>query len=164
MIAQTKILIAIDDSGASWKAVEYVANWYAATVNSAYTFFTPRCLASATPGIPRRRGGRRGKRTPRPTEAETGALEAARPTGRGARSQPCAIDIGESGGGTESRVPVLLQGEDLAEEILRAARECDCSKIVVGRNSFPWLREAFADHLDETLQQRAQGMTIHVIE
>lgn len=63
----------------------------------------------------------------------------------------------------ESRVLVLFHREDLVDEIIKTAHERDCDTIVMGRNSYPWLKELFADHLGDEISRRAKGITVTVV-
>jgi K+-sensing histidine kinase KdpD len=58
----------------------------------------------------------------------------------------------------------LAHREDLPDEILKAAQQAGCDTIVVGRNSFPWVKEIFADHLGDELEKNSQGISVAVID
>jgi hypothetical protein len=51
----------------------------------------------------------------------------------------------------ETHIILLNQREDLVEEIVKAARDNDCGTIVVGRTSYPWIKEQFHTHINEQL-------------
>ena len=63
-----------------------------------------------------------------------------------------------------SRNTVLMHHEDLPDDILKAARDFDCRTVVVGRNAFPWLEELLASHLGEEVKRKAQGIFVSVID
>ena len=54
--------------------------------------------------------------------------------------------------------------ENLTDDILGAAKEKECQTIVVGRSSFPWLKEMFHRHVADELVKKATGVTIWVVE
>lgn len=54
--------------------------------------------------------------------------------------------------------------ENLTDDILDAARERECRTIVVGRSSFPWLKDLFHRHVADELVKKATGVTIWVVE
>ena len=54
--------------------------------------------------------------------------------------------------------------EDLVNDILQAGRKDGCSTIVVGRESFSWLKEMFHHHVADELVRKAHGLTIWVVE
>jgi nucleotide-binding universal stress UspA family protein len=58
----------------------------------------------------------------------------------------------------------LVNHEDLADEILKAAEENACQTIVVGRSSFPWFKETVHRHLADRLVRKATGVAIWVVE
>ena len=58
----------------------------------------------------------------------------------------------------------LKHRDDLAAEILRAARAFGCRRIVVGRNSYSWLGKILSDDLGEQLQKNAGDISVSVVE
>ena len=58
----------------------------------------------------------------------------------------------------------LVNHRDLANDILKLAKENACQTIVVGRSSFPWFKETFHRHLADRLVRNATGVTIWVVE
>jgi nucleotide-binding universal stress UspA family protein len=58
----------------------------------------------------------------------------------------------------------LLHREDLIDEILNAANRNRCDTVVVGRNSCPWVKEVLLSHVGEKLAEKAQGLTVSVID
>ena len=63
-----------------------------------------------------------------------------------------------------SQNAVLMHQEDLPDDILKAARDFDCRTVVVGRSAFPWLEELIASHLGEEVKRKAQGIFVSVID
>ena len=58
----------------------------------------------------------------------------------------------------------LVNYEDLADDILKLAKESACQTIVVGKSSFPWFKETFHRHLADRLVRKATGVAIWVVE
>ena len=59
---------------------------------------------------------------------------------------------------------VLAHREDLPDEILQAARDFGCGRVVIGRNAFPWPKELLTDHLGEQVKEKAAGIVVSVID
>jgi hypothetical protein len=63
----------------------------------------------------------------------------------------------------ETHLVVLNQRQDLVAEIVKAARDNDCGTIVVGQNSYPWIREQFHTHISEQLVSESPDMAVCVV-
>jgi hypothetical protein len=63
----------------------------------------------------------------------------------------------------ESRVLVLMHREDLVDEIIKPPMNAVCDTIVTGRNSFPWLKELFVNHLGDEMSRRAKDIRVELI-
>jgi nucleotide-binding universal stress UspA family protein len=63
---------------------------------------------------------------------------------------------------TEFWIDVNSQG--LAAGILEAGRLNKCNTVVVGRKSFSWLKEIFHHHVTDELIRKAQDLTVWVVE
>jgi nucleotide-binding universal stress UspA family protein len=63
----------------------------------------------------------------------------------------------------ETHLVLLRQREDLVAEILKAARDNDCGTIVVGHNSYPWIKEQFHTHISEQLVSESPDMAVCVV-
>jgi nucleotide-binding universal stress UspA family protein len=57
-----------------------------------------------------------------------------------------------------------LDPKTIVRNVLEAAREGDYGTLVVGRNSFSWLRRVFGHHIGEELVRTGQGFVIWVVE
>jgi nucleotide-binding universal stress UspA family protein len=53
---------------------------------------------------------------------------------------------------------------DVARDVLEAAHKWKCSTVVAGRHSFPWLKEHLGHHVGEDLIRKGQGFAIWIIE
>ena len=168
MTAQSRILFAIDDSAASWKAVDYVADLAGTKPEAGIYLF--HATASMPPDLQEFRGAEdAGEETELEDQLEMKqdrwkerAEKAAEPVLGKARS--ILQRAGVASEQIESRAAVLLHREDLIDEILRTAREFDCNTIVVGRKSFPWLKELLVDHLGEKVNAKAERMTVQIVD
>jgi nucleotide-binding universal stress UspA family protein len=60
----------------------------------------------------------------------------------------------------KSHFVLLYQCEDLVAEILKAAHHNDCTTIVVGHKSYPWLREQFHAHTAVQLKSASSDVTV----
>lgn len=74
----------------------------------------------------------------------------------------------ENAGATKGSVRALFcetgEKQDVADSILKMAREYGCHTIVVGRESVSWFHELFSQELAEELLRRGKGFSIWVIE
>ena len=71
---------------------------------------------------------------------------------------------GVSSNSVQRIVRQLVNHEDLSEDILETAQTNGCHTIVVGRSSFPWLKDIFHHHVADEIVKRAKAMTIWVVE
>jgi nucleotide-binding universal stress UspA family protein len=60
--------------------------------------------------------------------------------------------------------PSLQDGEDIVQVILDSAKDWGCGTIVVGRRTLPWFRELFARHIAEELVKKAEDCAVWVVE
>jgi nucleotide-binding universal stress UspA family protein len=58
---------------------------------------------------------------------------------------------------------LLNQRDDLLKEIIDTARENNCGTIIVGRESYSWLRELFQPHVGEKLIAEIPDMAVCVV-
>jgi nucleotide-binding universal stress UspA family protein len=166
-VEHENILIAIDDSAATWRAVDYVADLGRTSqrlcVHLFHADFYP-------PDLQESRGGT----TANEEEEVEAQLERKqqrwerRMQGAAAHLFNKARGVLESAGTApdqiQCHVVLLAHREELTDQILNSAREFGCGTIVIGRNSFHWLKELFVDHLSEEISRRAQKLYVKVIE
>lgn len=134
-----RILLTVDDSQASARSVEYVSTMLAGTADR-YVH-----LIHVLPPL-----------------APASADAAARNLLGAMREQLMAA--GMPGDQVDTGILAIPTMGELAEGLLDVARDQQCGTIVVGRNSLPWLREAFHHHPADELVKKAQGFTLWVVE
>jgi nucleotide-binding universal stress UspA family protein len=167
MVEHGKILVALDDSAASWKAVDYVV---------ALVRDEPRLVihlfhaASYPPELQEFRGAEDAREEEELEKQlkhkqkgwEQDIESAAAPLFKKARA---ALEwAGAAPEQIQSQTLALKHPEDLVDEILKSAYEFGCGTIVVGRNSFPWLKEIFVDHVGQEISRKAQDISVRIIE
>jgi nucleotide-binding universal stress UspA family protein len=81
-----------------------------------------------------------------------------------ARAQATLDKAGVPAGAVETHVLTTIDGEDLIQNLLKAARTNACDTIVVGRQSHSWLRELVQHHLADELVRQGEGFTVWVVE
>jgi K+-sensing histidine kinase KdpD len=59
---------------------------------------------------------------------------------------------------------VSVNREDLVNDIVDAGRTSGCRTIVVGRDSFSWLKRVLRRHVADELVRKAKGFTVWVVE
>lgn len=163
-----KLFVALDDSAASARAMKYLAEF----ICSSGKFHIH--LVHVLPPLPARlleHGGA-------PNPAEEPRLEAdlrrqqrdwisaaKKLADKGLRE---AKTILQNAGVPKRSMRALFcepgEGQDAADSILNMARQCNCSTIIVGRESVSWFHELFSQELAEELLRRGKGFSIWVIE
>lgn len=163
-----RLLVAVDDSGASNRAVHYVGEILGGT--QGFTVFLLHM------------------RAPRPTQlracggAETREgqekLEEALVRKLNQQINQSAVEVrpilekakailtraGVPSEAIERDCSVSINREDLVTDILHEARDRDCATIVIGRESFPGLKEVFVGHIADELIREGRGLTFWVVE
>jgi nucleotide-binding universal stress UspA family protein len=81
-----------------------------------------------------------------------------------ARAQAILDRAGVPAGAVETHFLTTIDGEDLIQNLLEAARTSACDTIVVGRQSHSWLRELVQHHLADELVRQGEGLTVWVVE
>jgi nucleotide-binding universal stress UspA family protein len=146
-----RILIAVDDSEASAKEVDYVVEMigdrpasYLHLVHVLPPGIEAESFSEAAPSLVRQ------------------AKDEAREILEKMRERVCArgfdaehVDVGVLG---------VSQEVSLADGLIDAARAQSCSTVVVGRNSLPWYREAFHHHPADELVKHAHGLAVWIVE
>jgi nucleotide-binding universal stress UspA family protein len=163
MEAHKRILIAIDDSEASRRAVAYVGRMIGGRKGFRIRLFhvlapLPSTLEEFVGGENRQREEparaewvARGEKAGKPVFARAKAIL------RMARIPAHAV---------ETQLATWDSDQGLAAIILEAARTSQCGTIVVGRESFAGLREVFQRHVHvaDELLPKAQGFALWVVE
>lgn len=165
---QFGILVAIDDSPASGRAIQYVAQ----VVGARERFHLH--LLHVLPPLPPRALEHPGAEHPEDQArferelvakqqaiVETNLREAEQMFER-VRFVLTEAGFEADAIGTESRP--ATHGQSIARQCLDSADEHHCSTIALGRESLPWHQELFHSHVAEDLVRHGERHTIWVIE
>jgi len=160
-----RILLALDDSDASRRALGFVAREAAAgppvrvTVGTVRRPLPPELLES------------RGAEDPVDEERIECGLRARQQRAAGAAVDDAARTLADArttleraGVAEVDAASIDGTGHDVAERIVALADATGCRTIVVGRSSFPWLAELLREHVADRLREIAGGRTVHVVE
>jgi nucleotide-binding universal stress UspA family protein len=167
MESTNKILIAIEDSEASMKAVAYLAEMVRG--NEAIHI----CLFHALPPIPPRLLEYGGTKDPQKEQALRTELKSAQMEWiEKAKDsvQPLitrARAILQHHGVSQSQISThfshTIHKVDIVREILNAAKQAYCGTVVVGRHRLPWVKDLFHHHTGEGLVEQAQELAVWVV-
>jgi nucleotide-binding universal stress UspA family protein len=167
-LSDTRILIAIDDSAASRRAVKYVGKF----VGQRRGFRI--CLVHVLPPLPPELLEHGGSEVPAKEVRLEVNLKAeqqrwisdARKTSQKGLDQARATlrKAGISAGRMQALFCEPGEGPNTADAILEMARGCRCRTVVVGRQSVSWFHELFSQDLSEELLRRGNGFCIWAIE
>lgn len=167
MGSTNKILLAIEDSEASMKAVAYVAEMMRG--HEAIHI----CLFHALPPIPPRLLEFGGTEDPQKeqvlrtelksvqTEWIEKAKDAVQPSMT--RAQAILQDHGVSQGQISTHFSHTIHKLDIVRVILNAAEQFHCGTVVVGRHRLPWLQELFHHHTGQGLVEQGQELSVWVV-
>lgn len=162
-----RILLAVDDSEASERAVGYVGALLCGgdavilLVNvlpplPPATMETPGSLDPSEGALM----GKEGRRAQREWKAER--AREAQPTLD--RMREMLLDSGIGEGRIELDYYAPTPEETVSTALDRLAADYECDTIVVGHRSLPWFRELFRRHIGEQLVRHPKGRTICVVE
>ena len=164
MSACHNLLIAVDDSEATARAVTYVASIVDGhrDVRLHLLHITP-----IPPGF-LEFGGRENPQVEEHREAELaqsrlGYLEDLAQAVF-AQAQAILDHAGVPAEAVDTHFLTTIDREDLIQNLLEAARTNACDTIVVGRQSHSWLRELVQHHLADELVRKGEGFTLWVVE
>lgn len=167
MESTNKILVAIEDSEASMKAVAYVANM----VRGREAIHI--CLFHALPPIPPRLLEYGGTEDPKKEEAlhtelkstQTAWIEKAKDAVQPliTRARSILQDYGVSQSQISTHFSHTVHKLDVVREILNAAKQSHCETVVVGRHRLPWVQDLFYNHTGEKLVEMGQEFSIWVV-
>jgi nucleotide-binding universal stress UspA family protein len=162
------ILVAIDDSASSERAIKQVAG--AMRDPSASRITLLHVIRPVPPKILEHGGGEDPQQEQR-LEAERDADQAAwrqqaeqdaQPVFANALSVLKAANVPDKAIETQIYAPV--PGEDIAAAIVNVARDNACGTVVVGRSSYSWLREVIYTHVADQLMQQEPKLRLWVVE
>lgn len=162
------ILVAVDDSEASERAVSYIAQMVDGRGGFQILLFhvpapmPPRHLEFGGAENPAQE--RRAKAEFRTAQREwvEEMTRAAQPILARAHTRLREADIPGEAIDTELFIPPAEQSLDTS--ILQAARTHRCQTVVVGREAFSWLRELLQTHVADKLIQQADGLTLWIVQ
>ena len=156
----TKLLVVVDESRATKRALEYVAQ-----VASRRRDFRV-CLAHALPSPPPELVEFRGAEKARLRAYERRWISVVEMTEQRALDRANAVlrRGGFAEGAIEAHYCNLVDGSDATQEILRLARSRKCDTVVIGRKSLSWLGELIHGDPAEELVRQGKGFTIWVVE
>jgi nucleotide-binding universal stress UspA family protein len=166
--SETKLLVVLDDSAASTRALKYLAE-----------FVCPRAkfhidLVHVLPPLPAELLEHGGAEFP----AEEARLEARlreqqqnwiatakQSAEKGLKEAQTTL---QNAGIPKKFIRALFcdpgDGRDAAHSLLDVASESNCHTIIVGRESVSWFHELFSHRLAEELLRRGKGFSIWVVE
>ncbi len=162
-----KILIAVEDSEASMKAVSYVAKM----VQGHEAVHV--CLFHVLPPIPPRLLEFGGTEDPQKEEklsaqlktAQTEWIEKAKDAVRGTlnRAQAILEDHGIPQARISTHYSSTIHKPDVVQEVLDAAKQSHCGTVVVGRHRLPFIQDFFYQHTGEGLVEKGQEFSVWVV-
>jgi nucleotide-binding universal stress UspA family protein len=168
MDQRDKILIAVDDTEASLKAVAYVACMMSGRKNLHVRLF------HVLPSIPPELLEYGGTEDPRKeaqlsSELRTAQDEWVAQAKRSAQTSiesalVLLIDHGLLAENVSSEFSTSVHKPEVVRDILEAAHQWACGTIVTGRHSLPWAQELFHRHVGQQLVQQAAGFAVWVVE
>lgn len=167
-VTDTRLLIVLDDSKASRRAVEYVGK----VVGRRRGFRI--CMVHVLSPLPPELLEHGGSEDPaKESRLEVGLKAEQRRWISNAKKASQkglaeAREILRKAGLASGTVRALFcepgEGPQAADGILNIARGCRCRTIVVGRQSLSWFHELFSQELPEELLRHGKGFCIWVIE
>ena len=163
-----RILVAVDDSKASMRAVSYVASIiqarrkYAVCLLHVLRPLPPELMEFGGPEDPQEEEKLEKKLKDKREQWIEKAKTQAIPMLKKAKSAFKKAGIPVNAVKTEFWIGI--NGEDVAGDILDAGRLNKCKTVVVGRKSFSWLKEVFSHHVADELIRKAHDLTVWVVE
>ena len=156
----TKLLVVVDESPATKRALEYVAQ-----IASRRQDFRV-CLAHALPSPPPELVEFRGAEKARPRAYERRWISVVEMTEQRALDRANAVlrQGGIARRVIEAHFCYLVDGTRATQEILKLARTRKCDTVVIGRKSLSWLGEIIHGDPAEELVRQGKGFTIWVVE
>jgi nucleotide-binding universal stress UspA family protein len=156
----TKLLIVVDESPATRKALEYVAQMAAGRPHFRV------CLAHSLLSPPPQLVEFRGAEKKRLRTYKSRWISAGEMTEQLALKRANAIlrRGGLARGSIEAHYCYMVDGTRATQQILRLARARKCDTVVIGRKSLSWLRDLIHGDPAEELVRRGKGFAIWIVE
>lgn len=164
----TRILVALDDSDASRRAVEYVAKFVGR--RKGFHICLVRVLRPLAPELLEHGGSQDPSKEiqlERDLKVEQNRwIATAKKAGQKDLDKSAAIlrKAGVSAKALQTLFCEPGEGPKTAEVMLEMAKECKCRTIVVGRQSVSWLHELFSQNLSEELLRHGKGFCVWAVE
>jgi nucleotide-binding universal stress UspA family protein len=164
----TKLLVVVDNSLASMRAVAYVGQFLGGRRGFRV------CLAHTLPSPPARMREFAGAENPQKEDWLEARLHASRALWVSAAKRKASGSLelayaelrraGFAGGEIEVRFCYPRDRRNAPQEILTLARACGCKTVVVGRRSLSWLRALLQTNPADELVRLGNGFTTWVVE
>ena len=156
----TRLLIVVDESPATRKALQYVAQMAAGRPNVRV------CLAHALPSPPPELVEFRGAEKARLRSYKRRWISVVEMTEQKTldRANKVLRRGGFGKGAIEAHYCNLVDASRATQEILSLARARKCDTVVIGRKSLSWLGELIHGDPAEELVRQGKGFTIWVVE
>ncbi len=162
------VLVVVDQTPASTRALDYVARWMAGRREGIVH------LAFIAPRLPARLlefGGSERLEREEQLERELHGEQRRWMSAGDARITPvleaARAHLEETGLAPDRIRPLVsspLDIRDVADEVLLLAADVGCRTIVLGHHTHTWFRELGNEDLTEQLVRRAEGLTIWVVD
>ncbi len=167
MAKTNKILIAVDDSAASLKAVIYVAQMIQGRDSIHINLFhvlppiPPRLLEFGGAEDPQREQLLSAELKAAQAEWVEKAKDAARLSLKSA--QTILRDHGVPQDHINTHFSESIHKPNVVRNVLEAAKQWHCGTVVVGRHRLPWVQEFFHQHTGEGLVERGHEFSVWVV-
>lgn len=158
---RSKVLLAIDDSRASARALRHVAGMVAREEAREVVLFhalpptPPRFLEHGGGDTPTEEHRKETRLDHERAQWLESARSAAQPTLTRARAELRRHGLGEN------RIHDVyfptVHAHDVAVHVLESARQLSCGTVVLGREACPWYREIAARHVADDVAEHAGG-------
>jgi nucleotide-binding universal stress UspA family protein len=167
-MAETRILVAIDDSPASRRAVTYVAKLVGR--RRGFRLYVVHVLPPLPTELLEHGGSEDPTKETRlevnlKSEQQLWISAAKKAAQKGLNKARTSLRrAGISAGAVQALFSEPADGRDAADAILQMAHECKCHTIVVGRQSVSWFHELFSKELAEELLRRGKGFSVWLVQ
>jgi nucleotide-binding universal stress UspA family protein len=167
-MVDTNLLVVLDDSAASRRAVKYVSKFIGRRMG--FRICLVHVLAPLPPELLEHGGSEDPAQEVRLgadlTAEQHGWISAAKKTFQKNLDEARAIlrNEGISGRTVQASFCEPGEGPNAADAILNMARRCQCRTVVVGRHSVSWFHELFSQELSEELLRRGKGFCVWAVE
>lgn len=168
MTQANRFLVAIDETDASMRAVEYLARMVAGRPDAEIR------LIHVLPPLPPElleTGGAPDEESQTRIEADQEAEQRAWIAEATERAQPVfdrARGILDAAGVSPGAVQVhafdAIPEDRVPGRILDAARTCECGTVVMGRQARSWIGRMLRHHASESVVKQGEGFTVWVVE